>query len=609
MHKVDEAHIAGSINNGIYSYGNARLIDRSCAKRLPIGDSSFEWAIAHSVVIDKTMLIADILDSGYKAMLFCRPRRFGKTFNMSMLKSFFEVGPGESPASGSIFEGTHIWEARDGAYRAHLEAYPVVSLSLRAAKGMDWDAAFGAIGGAIADEYNRHDYLLDGDCLNLMERDYFMRIGGRKASTSDLVASLVSLTRFLARYHERNAVLLIDEYDAPVMAGYTAPNGGYYSEVVAFLKSWLTAALKDNDALAFACMTGVQRISKESIFSDLNNLLVSTALSDDSDERFGFTRDEVEALAEYMGYPGCVQEAEEWYDGYHFGSVDVFNPWSILNYFYRDCTAGVYWLNTSSNEVVGEAIRHADERTLREMYTLAEEGGTVVEPLDLGVIFPDVGVRREAVWSMLYLSGYLTTDDTEMPDDPWRERALRIPNREIARLFTKEIPLRFAQSPEGGRNVRDFHRALREGDAGELERVLGMLVAESVSYFDLTSENSAHMMLLGLCFGIEGYAGPRSNREAGSGRFDIQIHPEDVSGVPPVRGKRPIITIEVKFSKDANVSDGELRNLAEVALGQIESKGYDSGCANDTSDGCARWGIAFQGKRVAAVCETLQMLH
>lgn len=452
IHKVDEAHIVGSLSNGIYSYGSARLIDRTAAKRLPIGDSSFDWAAAHSVVIDKTMLIADILDSGYKAMLFCRPRRFGKTINMSMLKSFFEIGQDENPAKASAFEGTHIWEAESGAYRLHNEAYPVVSLSLRTAKGMDWNSALGAIESAIADKYNRHSYLLSGDCLNPMERDYFMRIGGRQASDSETIASLASLTRFLARYHSKNAVLLIDEYDAPVMAGYTAPNGGYYSEVVSFLKSWLTGALKDNDALAFACMTGVQRISKESIFSDLNNLVVSTALSGDSDERFGFTRDEVEALAEYMGHSECVQEAEEWYDGYHFGSVNVFNPWSILNYFYRDCAAGVYWLNTPSNAVVGEAIRHADERTLREMYALAEEGGTVVEPLDLSVIFPDVGVRREAVWSMLYLSGCLTTDDTEMPDDPWRERALRIPNREIARLFTKEIPLRFAQSPEGGRN-------------------------------------------------------------------------------------------------------------------------------------------------------------
>ncbi len=439
-----------SRGNGVWVAPGARIIDRAGRKMLPIGRDGFVPAMQGSVLVDKTMLIADVLDSGYAVTLFCRPRRFGKTLNMTMMRAFFEKPPASDPNAcdlAPLFEGTEVWEADGGRYREHQGAYPVICLSFNTVKKPTWELAFEAIKGVIRVEYARHAYVKDSPALLEGDAELYRRIVSGTASEAEWGASLASLCRMLRAHHNRGVVLLVDEYDAPVMAGYTH---GYYDEVVDFLKGWLTGALKDGGAaLQFACLTGVQRISKESIFSDLNNLAVSTALSTDFDERYGFTEAEVAALAAYLGHADCLDEAREWYDGYRFGTVDVYNPWSMLNYLDQGCTPGAYWLNTSSNSVVGSAIRTADERFLGELYCLAQPGGTVFEPLDLGIVFPDVGVRPDAAWSMLYLAGYLTTDDVAVPDDPWRERALRIPNREIRRLFEKEISQRFAPARQG----------------------------------------------------------------------------------------------------------------------------------------------------------------
>lgn len=280
-----------------------------------------------------------------------------------------------------------------------------------------------------------------------------MRTGA--AGESDYAGSLLYLARLLRIYHNRPVVPLIDEYDAPVMAGYSAPDGGYYREVVTFLKRLLTGPLKDGgEVLAFACLSGVQRITKESIFSDLNNVTVSTALSTVSDERFGFTDPEIAALASYLGHADCMDEAQRWYDGYRFGNVDVYNPWSALNYFNYDCAPDVYRGNTSGNSVVAGLVRQADEDTLGKIYTLMEPGGTVEAPLDLGIVFPEIGIRSDALWSMLYLAGYLTTEDVALPNNTRVRRRLRIPNAEVAELYRTEIVERFAGAV-GGSNGLD----------------------------------------------------------------------------------------------------------------------------------------------------------
>ena len=526
-----------------------------------------------------------------------------------MMKAFFEAPGVYDKAPDGLFDDTEIYGAQDGRYRKHHGAYPVVYINFNTVKKASWSATYEAIKGIIVREYDRHGYLAHSDRLSDLQKGLCKRILHGQASAAEYEASLEELCRMLSQHHRERAVLLVDEYDAPVMAGYSAANGGYYREVVEFLKAWLTGALKGGgDFLAFSCLTGVQRISKESIFSDLNNIAVSTSLSSDFDELYGFTGDEVAALATYLGFADCIDEAREWYDGYRFGTVDIYNPWSVLNYLKQDCTPGVYWLNTSSNSVVGASIRAANELVLGQPYGLARPGGAVVEPLDLGVVFPDVGVRADAMWSMLYLAGYLTTNDVAVPDDPWRERRLRIPNREIRRLFEKEIPQRFAPAGQGPSVVRDFQRGLRSADAQAVRTALEQVLLGSAGSFDLRNENSYHMILLGLCFGIEGYESPTSNREAGRGRYDSSVKPEHLLGAEMFIGPRPLITIEVKHLAATGASNGDalqerLAALADTALGQISDKGYDAADASSEPDGRVRWGVAFSGKHVSVACE------
>lgn len=575
----------GILRDGIYRVGDVRVSDLAGRKRLPIGDSVFESVVGNKVYIDKSMLIADVLDSGAVATLFCRPRRFGKSLNLSMLQRFLEIPNPNDIGSGQaerLFRGLEIWEADGGAYRRHCEAYPVVRFSFNNMKSPSWREFESDIRSNMGLEYSRHSYLSGSEALSESDRERFESIARGDASEGDVRSSLLFLTQMLMKHHDAPVVVLIDEYDAPVMAGYT---NGYYREIVDFLKSWLTGALKDNPALLAAVLTGVQRVTKESIFSDLNSLDVNTSLNVASDERYGFTQADVEALAGYLGREDGVAAAKEWYDGYRFGSLEVYNPWSLLNYFSRGCAVDIYWGNTSSNSVLGDALRASDGRTFSQVLALAEPGGEVEAALDLGVVFPDVGIRPEALWSMLYLSGYLTTDDVEFPGDSEYMRRLRIPNREVGRLYRKEIVDRFAEMAGNRDYLRDLHRALVAGQAEVLEAELERVLANSASFFDLVRENSYHMLMLGLLFGVPGYANPLSNRESGGGRPDIVVAPE--------RAGAPAIIVEVKHARDA---EGEgLASLAAEALAQIAERGYAADAPT------VRWGVAFSGKRVRAV--------
>ena len=601
-----------SLGNGVWDAPHARIIDRTGNKRLPIGRDGYVPAMRESVVVDKTMLIADIIESGYAVTLFCRPRRFGKTLNMTMLKAFFEL-PGSDismPDTAPLFEGTRVWEAEGGKYRAYQGAFPVVHISFNTVKKLDWPAALAAMRSAVAQEYISHDCLRESPALTEDDRAYFKRVAAMEAAPGEFVDSLTRLCSMLHRHHGRPAVLLVDEYDAPVMAGYT---NGYYREVVDFLKGWLTGTLKDGGAsLAFACLTGVQRITKESIFSDLNNLTVSTPLTVRFEERYGFTDDEVAALASYLGCGGCMDEARAWYDGYRFGQVDVYNPWSVLNYLDNDCAADVYWGNTSSNGVVGEAVRRAGEATLAKLYALLRPGGTVAAPLELGCVFPDVGVREGALWSMLYLAGYLTTDLTMTPNNNRLRRPLRIPNREVSMLFRSEVIERFTQEAGGDDNLVALHEALVAGDARGFEEAFGEILRTAPSVRDLVSENSVHMLLTGLLFGVTAYANPVSNREAGRGYYDLRLEPLDLAPGDPeayyAAEVRPLITVEVKFLKGADAAaepdalHGKLAALADEALAQIAERGYDEVPLPAGAQGRLRWGVAVGGRQAAVAC-------
>ena len=580
--------------NGIYRVGDVRLSDLAARKMLPIGVSNFRMVVENYVFVDKSLLIADVLRMPGTSNLYCRPRRFGKSLNLDMLQTFFEMPvPGASGAADArrLFEGLAIWDAEGGRFREHCGGYPVVRFSFNDVKKPDWEVGFSTVRAAMAQEYLRHGYLLESSALGDLERERFERIAGGTASEGEFASSLLFLTRMLQKHHGRQVVVLIDEYDAPVMAGYTY---GYYDEVVAFLKGWLTGALKDNNALAVAVLTGVQRISKESIFSDLNNLRVDTSMDLASDERYGFLDAEVRALAAYRGQESAVALAREWYDGYRFGSVDVYNPWSALSFFDNRCMPGAYWGNTSGNSVLGDMVKTADETTLGKLYRLLEPGGMVEEPLDISVVFPDVGVREEALWSMLYLAGYLTTNDVTDPSDAHLPRRLRIPNKEVARLYRGEVIDRFIEVAGGRDRLMALHRAFVEGNAEGAAAELEDILLRTPSYYDLTTENSYHMLVLGLMFNMRGYGEPISNREAGRGRFDIRVIPE-----APEDG--PALIFELKWGRPGTSEATDLPALAEAALAQMSDRAYEA----DLPEGVPsrRWGLAFSGKNVAVATE------
>lgn len=580
--------------NGIYRVGDVRLSDLAGRRMLPVGVSNFRMVVENAVFVDKSLLIADVLRMPGTSYLYCRPRRFGKSLNLDMLQTFFEMPDAGTPGAADsrrLFEGLAIWVAEGGRFREHCGAYPVVHFSFNDVKKPDWNVGYSTVRAAMAQEYLRHGYLLESSSLSDLERERFERIAGGTASEGEFASSLLFLTQMLQKHHGQSVIVLIDEYDAPVMAGYTY---GYYDEVVAFLKGWLTGALKDNNALAVAVLTGVQRISKESIFSDLNNLRVDTSMDLASDERYGFLDAEVRALAAYRGEESAVALAREWYDGYRFGSVDVYNPWSVLSFFDNRCMPGAYWGNTSGNGVLGDMVKTADEATLGKLYRLLEPGGTVEEPLDLSVVFPDVGVREEALWSMLYLAGYLTTSDVTDPSDTHLPRRLRIPNKEVARLYRSEVIDRFTEVAGGRDRLMTLHRALVEGDAEGFAAELEDILLRVPSYYDLTTENSYHMLVLGLLFNVRGYGVPVSNREAGRGRFDIRVMPET-----PEAG--PVLIIELKWARTGTPEAVDLPALAETGLTQASDRAYGADLSEEAPP--RRWGLAFSGKNVAVATE------
>ena len=516
---------------------------------------------------------------------------------MTMLRSFFEI-PADGVSRSVLFEDLAIWDAEGGRYREHQGVYPVVYLSLNDVKKESWDIAYGAIEGKVAAEYQRHDYLAVSDRLNEAERAQFVRVRDARGTRDDVESSLRQLALYLRKHHGRNVVVLIDEYDAPVMAART---NGYYHEAVGFLKGWLTGALKDGGAaLEFACLTGVQRIAKESIFSDLNNMTVDTPLNKHFDERFGFTEKETRALAAYLGHPQTSEELKRWYDGYRFGDADIYNPWSVLNYFGNGCEPGVYWANTASNAVVGEAVRSSEPDALQDVFRLLGPQGVVWRPLDMAVVFPESGLEGDALWSTLYLAGYLTTDDVEDPTDHYRLRPLRVPDYEIARVFRGEVIERFREVAGGSQRLRDLHSLLVAGDARGMAQELARILETSPSCRDMVGENSYHMLMLGLLFGVPGYADPLSNREAGRGYFDVRLNPD-----PSFAGfsERVPIVLEFKVlpAREAPADPASLaRSLEELArstLAQIAARRYGAPAGRSL-----RYGIAFHGKDVAVVC-------
>lgn len=574
-------------NGSVGAMGTANIVDRRGKGIVPIGIESFDDVVQRFVYVDKTLLAAKLIDRG-GVTLFCRPRRFGKSTALRMLQSFFEAPvEGHVRDRRELFEGLAIMRT-DSYYTAEQGTHPVIYLGLNACGGDTWEDTKASIARIVADEYGRHAYLADSPKLSPVDRRIFERVWSEEASEEDLQGSLTRLARMLARHHGSQTIILIDEYDKVVTEGYLH---GYRDEATAFLKRWLTGALKGTVDLYFAALTGVQRVSKESIFSDLNNFTVDTALDYRFAEAFGFTQAEVEALAKHLDLADKVAELAAWYDGYDFGGQAIYNPWSVLSYLDQGCVAQPYWTNTSSNEVIKRLIARADEMTNTQLTTLAE-GGAVESPLDLSIVFGQIDSDTSAIWPQLYLAGYVTTHDIERPTSSKVVRKLMVPNFEVAELFQDELIDR-ANAAAGGRAaLSSLHAALASDNTEALAYELGQALLNSVSHHDLQSENACHLWLLSLLYGMEGYRFPRSNRENGYGRPDVLCEPDAAH-----EQALPAVVCEVKFLRDA--SENELEKAAQQALStQALPKRYAHGLAGN---GTVLWSVAFDNHKHVAV--------
>ncbi len=549
-------------------------------KRLPVGASDFKRIREECYFVDKTRFIKEFLDDHSEVTLITRPRRFGKTMAMSMLSYFFSMKNAEE--NRKLFEGTYIGQAGE-KYLREQGKWPVVMLSLKDIKPLKYKSMVAQIGINMHELYGQYRYLTEENFLQGDDYDAFQDILYERASEDALQSSLGKLLQYLQRYHGRQVILLLDEYDSPIQAGWSAKES-YYDEAISFMRAFLIRAVKDNTALHFAVLTGVLRVAKESIFSALNNLEVSTVVQGNYADIFGFTQEEVEVFAKEVGHEDKLGEIKEWYDGYCFSGKEIYNPWSVVNYFHNDCFANVYWLNTSSNDIVTNLMRHADEEDERKLLLLLH-GETIGVGIREGVIYSDLYESKDALYTMLLTTGYLKSMRVETDGGiPYCEVA--IPNLEVRTVYQLEIMERYRRKME----LSDLHIILKHllaGRAEEFARGLEKYLVQIASFHDTGNKESFYH---GFMLGLMAWLLPRyrvvSNRESGYGRFDLGIFPK-VEGAPGA-------VMEFKVSE---TEDG-LERAAQAALSQIAGKQYLAEFAAEGVTQVWQYGISFCGKKI-----------
>ena len=548
---------------------------------LPIGISDYRLAVTEYYYIDKTMLIKDFIDERPMVSLFTRPRRFGKTLNMDMLRTFFEKTDEDTSV---YFKDKKIW-ACGKKYQEYQGKYPVIFLGFKDVKKESWEETYDAIAKIIRLEFKRHSELADSERIS--DKTFYEKIVGFNANRNDYETSLFMLSQMLHEHHGKAPVIIIDEYDTPIQQGHVK---GYYDEVIGFMRNLFSGGLKDNKHLSFGFMTGILRVAKESIFSGLNNLTINSILDNKYSEYFGFTQDEVKMMAEYYGAPEKYDEILAWYDGYKFGDTEIFNPWSVINYFRNECQARAYWQSTGSNDIIGEILGEATEDIYKRLNALLQ-GESFLTYIDTGVIYPQIKNNPSSVYSFLLVAGYLKVvrSDSAFGGDFMCEVAL--PNKEITFVYNKEILSKLNNIIPQATAIA-IQEAIYSGDGESLQEQLGKLLIQSASCYDTAGENFYHGLVLGLCAMLDNRYIITSNRESGEGRYDISLCPKD--------SKMPGIIIELKAEKDAD--EKELKELAKVALKQIIDKKYDTEMQTKGIKNVIKYGVAFSGKHVEIVC-------
>ena len=544
---------------------------------LPVGVENFEDLIQTGYYfVDKTLFIRELIDMKGKVNLFTRPRRFGKTLNMSMLRYFFEMGKADN---AELFQGMKIMDAGE-EYLAHMGKYPVISISLKSMKQLTYDDAFYCLQEELAREFKRHDELLPR-LLYKEDREKYLRFIGRKAETKEYLDSLKFLSECLFQCYGRKAIILIDEYDVPLENAYFS---GFYDKMVSVIRALFESALKTNDNLEFAVITGCLRISKESIFTGLNNLKIMSITSRTYAEHFGFTPEEVEQILRDYGLEDNLKIVKQWYDGYRFGESEVYNPWSVINYVdscYHDkkAFAKPYWSNTSSNSIVKNLIEQADISLKQEIERLIE-GGTIEKPIHEDITYDDMNSTQDNLWNFLFFTGYLKKiSERQEGETIYMEMA--IPNSEVRYVY-KNAVLRWFEERTEKKELKPLYESLLNGKADELAEILSENLMETISFYDY-QESYYHGFLAGMLKNIGNYI-VQSNRESGNGRPDILVR------YPSVRGKAVII--EIKVSKTYQ----GMEEKCDEALNQIEEQKYEEALRQEGYRDILKYGVAFYRK-------------
>lgn len=542
-------------------------------KPLPIGVSDFKSATTNYYYVDKTLLIRDFLNAIPMVSLFTRPRRFGKTLNMDMLRVFFEK---TSDNTSIYFKDKYIWQCGD-YYTKHQGQYPVIFLSFKDVKCSSWQETFQKISKLISLEFMRHDELESSFVLSSYEKEQYHRFASENINEVDCQMGLQLLSLLLHKHYNKECVIIVDEYDTPIQQGHLCD---FYNEIVDFMRNFFSGGLKDNPHLAFGFLTGILRVAKESIFSGMNNLKTNSILDNSYSSYFGFTNEEVKDMLAYYEYEDKYQEILEWYDGYRFGNTEIFNPWSVINYISDQCFPKAFWQSTGSNDIIGEIIGTATPEITENLYKLFC-GNTITTYVDTSVIYPEVQNNPYSIYSFLLVAGYLKVAAKYPQNDGNYMCDVAIPNKEILYVYEKEVLNRTNQN-----NVSiSIHQAIFSKDTRKLQSLLEDFMLKSISTMDGANEAFYHGMMLGLCAVLGSQYKVRSNRESGLGRFDIELLPM-VQGIPG-------FIFEFKHTKDINA---DLDSLANSALKQIEDMKYDTELNDFGVEDIVKIGIAFRQK-------------
>lgn len=572
--------ISGFKDSAKYPYAKEE-ISEGYKRPLPVGISDYIRAQQEYYYVDKTTLIKDFLDRKPSVTLFTRPRRFGKTLNMDMLRVFFE----KSETDTSVyFQDKAIWSYGE-YYRKQQGRYPVIFLTFKDVKYDTWEDTFDKLKMIVQEEYSRHTEVLKNDQLSAFDKEYFNRVLNCDVNEVELSMALEKLSKLLTVHEGVAPIIIIDEYDTPIQEGY---DRNYYDQIIGFMRNFFSGAFKDNRSLSFGFLTGIFRIAHESIFSGLNNLSVNTVMDHEYDSYFGFTDQEVTDMLNYYGMSDKKAELQEWYNGYIFGNQQIYNPWSVISYVSKGGIPQPYWVNTGKNEILKTIIQDLSDSTMGKLNQLLK-GESVVASINQNVVYRTLKDDPENIFSVLVVAGYLKIKNRSLMMDGTYMCEVAVPDLEIMSVFRNEILAYMIQTGSIRRSIADeIVESLYGNDAVALQFAIGEYLNQTVSFYHGGAESFYHGLMAGFLALMSDQYQILSDRESGEGRYDICLFPKD--------HKMPGILLELKWGR--NLDEDALEAYARKAMIQIETKKYDLQLKNSGITDILKFGVAFSGKKV-----------